>query len=194
MKKIPTLFVRDFERKPALVTPAISPGCEWVAAGEGTATRKYDGACCAVINGTFYKRLETTAEKQIDFPTPGFVEVDRDPLTNKIVGWVPVGEGPEDKWFREALPPAVGAVPEDGTYELVGPKVQKNPENYGNHALLKHSDAEVLDAPRDYDGLRAWLDGRDIEGIVWHHPDGRMAKIKARDFGYRRDKTVARSR
>ena len=22
-----------------------------------------------------------------------------------------------------------------------------------------------------------------IEGIVWHHPDGRMAKIKARDFG-----------
>ena len=23
----------------------------------------------------------------------------------------------------------------------------------------------------------------DIEGIVWHHPDGRMAKIKRRDFG-----------
>jgi len=27
---------------------------------------------------------------------------------------------------------------------------------------------------------------RNIEGIVWHHPDGRMAKIKARDFGIKR--------
>jgi hypothetical protein len=24
----------------------------------------------------------------------------------------------------------------------------------------------------------------EIEGIVWHHQDGRMAKIKRRDFGY----------
>jgi hypothetical protein len=25
-----------------------------------------------------------------------------------------------------------------------------------------------------------------IEGIVWHHPDGRMAKLKLRDFGVKR--------
>jgi hypothetical protein len=40
--------------------------------------------------------------------------------------------------------------------------------------------------PRDFDGLRTWLAGKDIEGIVWHHPDGRMAKIKLRDFGLKR--------
>ena len=40
---------------------------------------------------------------------------------------------------------------------------------------------------RNYDGDRLVRDelviARNIEGIVWHHPDGRMVKIKARDFG-----------
>jgi len=35
-------------------------------------------------------------------------------------------------------------------------------------------------------GFREWLKGRDIEGLVFHHPDGRMAKIKKRDFGLKR--------
>lgn len=25
-----------------------------------------------------------------------------------------------------------------------------------------------------------------VEGVVWHHPDGRMVKIKTRDFGLTR--------
>ena len=47
--------------------------------------------------------------------------------------------------------------------------------------------SEVLtDCPTDFDGLKLYLEHRDIEGIVWHHPDGRMVKIKKRDFGFRR--------
>jgi hypothetical protein len=42
--------------------------------------------------------------------------------------------------------------------------------------------------PRDFDGLREYLAGKDIEGIVWHHSDGRMAKIKLRDFGHKRQR------
>ena len=38
----------------------------------------------------------------------------------------------------------------------------------------------------DADALREYLRCRDIEGIVWHHPDGRMVKIKGKDFGFRR--------
>lgn len=38
-------------------------------------------------------------------------------------------------------------------------------------------------APRKYQALVAWLKDKDIEGLVFHHPDGRMAKIKKRDFG-----------
>ena len=39
-----------------------------------------------------------------------------------------------------------------------------------------------------FDGIRDYLRAHDMEGVVWHHPDGRMAKIKARDFGIKRAK------
>jgi hypothetical protein len=34
--------------------------------------------------------------------------------------------------------------------------------------------------------LKAYLAYKDIEGIVWHHSDGRMVKIKGKDFGLKR--------
>lgn len=38
------------------------------------------------------------------------------------------------------------------------------------------------EVPRDFDGLMTWLLAHpEFEGIVWHHPDGRMAKLKHRD-------------
>ena len=78
-------------------------------------------------------------------------------------------------------------IPENGTYELVGPKIQGNPERFDLYEFVRHSTAPIFyDAPRTFDGLREWLSRRDIEGIVWHHPDGRMAKIKKRDFGLER--------
>ena len=70
----------------------------------------------------------------------------------------------------------------DGTYELVGPKVQGNPENYDAHMLVRHGTVVVLGAPRSYDDLAEFMNDFPHEGIVWHHPDGRMAKIKRRDF------------
>jgi hypothetical protein len=69
-----------------------------------------------------------------------------------------------------------------GTYELVGPKINGNPEAMPRHALWAHEAADQLDAPRDFDGLAAFFADFPGEGIVWHHPDGRMAKIKRRDF------------
>jgi len=78
----------------------------------------------------------------------------------------------------------------DGTYELLGPKVQGNPEHAQNSLLVCHGHGTAgnlgSDVPRTYDGLREWLAGKDIEGIVFHHDDGRMAKIKLRDFGLKR--------
>lgn len=38
-------------------------------------------------------------------------------------------------------------------------------------------------APHDFEGIKGFLAENVIEGLVWHHPDGRMAKIKRRDFG-----------
>lgn len=180
MKKIPTMFERDWNGDRSRVVNAIHPDCGWVAAGEGWPTAKLDGTCCLVRNGALFKRRELRAGEKAP---PGFEAEGTDQETGKTVGWVPVGDGPDDRWHREAF-----ATPmPDGTYELLGPKVQGNIEKRERHVLVKHDSLRLEhDAPRDFDGLRAWLAGRDMEGLVFHHPDGRMAKIKLRDFGLSR--------
>lgn len=182
MKKIPTMFERDWSGDRSRVIDAPHPACIWVFAGEGVATRKYDGTSCLVRGGVLFKRRELRAGQ----PAPPDFEVATvDDETGKTVGWVPVGEGAEDRWHREAFAAQPGLP--DGTYELLGPRVQGNVERRTAHVLQAHNMARTYpEAPRTFEGLRAWLDGRDIEGLVFHHPDGRMAKIKLRDFGLKR--------
>lgn len=191
MKKIPTMFVRDWEGDRSRVLDEITPGCEWVAAGEGHALRKYDGTCVAVLHGKLFKRRELKAAQKI--PDPTFVRVEEDLVTGKVVGWVVAGSGPEDRWLREAAAehpsfegyPGVGLA--DGTYELIGPKIQGNPEGFERHELVRHDLCEgVGNLDRSFEGIRAFLSEARWEGIVFHHPDGRMVKIKGRDFGLKR--------
>ena len=68
---------------------------------------------------------------------------------------------------------------------MIGPKIQGNPEKSDKHVLVPHGRHE-LSAPRDYESLKLYLADMDIEGIVWHHQDGRMVKIKKKDFGFKR--------
>lgn len=184
MKKIPTMFVRDWSGDRSRVVDVPHPDCGWVFAGEGWPTIKFDGTCCMVRAGVLFRRRELKSGQRAPF---GFESEGTDPETGKTVGWVPVGDGPEDRWHREAfdwLDPK-----EDGTYELIGPHIQGNPESNHREELVNHQDGDWVireRVPRDFDGLRVWLSGRDIEGIVWHHADGRMAKIKLRDFGLKR--------
>jgi len=171
MEKIPTLFERDEARRGRPVTPAFKPECLWVAAGEGVATRKLDGMNVKVVGSTLYKRRK---------PAEGAYDE---------ASYVPAGRAdPADRWLFEAFDSAVSW--EDGIYEALGPRIQGNPEQYERHALVRVAPFEpwlVLEGvPRDFDGLRAFLAARDIEGIVFHHPDGRKAKIKKRDFGLKR--------
>lgn len=183
MKKIPTLFMRS-EEDCSLVTIEKNPRCMWVFEGEGVPTAKLDGTCCLVRDGKLYKRREVKKGK----PDPvGFDLSEEDPVTGKRFGWVPVGDGPEDKYHREAFDDLRNQT--NGTYELVGPKVQGNPERLGRHLLSMHGVCELIatDRARDlrsFEGIREFLAAADMEGIVWHHPDGRMAKIKRRDFGF----------
>jgi hypothetical protein len=180
VRKTPSVFQRNYDGD-RLVRDEVVPGCEWVLAGEGVATRKHDGTCCRVLDGVLWRRHEVKAGK----PWPeGFEPAgDADLVTGDVVGWVRVGDGPADRWHREAF---AAAMPVDGSYELCGPKVQGNPEGVDTHTLILHGSVVLHDAPRTFDALREYLRDTDIEGLVWHHPDGRMAKIKGRDFGWRR--------
>ena len=178
MKKIPSLFIRDFDNNPRYVTTNINPVAQWVIDGEGTATRKYDGTCCLIEGGQLWKRYEVKKGKEAPY---GFKLADKDEKTGKQQGWVEVGNDSNDKWHREAF--ALKDY-EDGTYELVGPKVQGNPELYEQHELIKHSEATTLSFPRDYESIKKMMKLTTFEGVVWHHPDGRMVKIKKKDFDY----------
>lgn len=180
MQKIISLFQRNYDGD-RLVRDEVVPGAEWVLAGEGIATRKYDGTCCMVRAGKLYKRYD--AKKGKTPPADFEPAQEPDPKTGHWPGWIPVGDSAADQWHREAWRDGSGFP--DGTYELVGPKVQGNPEQFSVHCLLPHG-IEVIDTPRDFDGLRNYLAEYHIEGIVWHHPDGRMVKIKAKDFGIKR--------
>lgn len=184
MKKIPTIFERDWNGDKSRVLNQVHEGCEWVFAGEGVATRKIDGTSCLVKGNLLFKRREIKSGQVIP---ENFVSEGTDSETGKTTGWVPVGDGPDDKYHREVFTGADNWP--DGTYELIGPNVQGNPEAQNFNLLIKHGGgpAGPLDGvPRDFEGLKEYLSNQNIEGIVFHHPDGRMAKIKKRDFGFRR--------
>lgn len=179
MKKIPMIFTRNPENMNEVLEEK-NPVCEWVFRGEGVATRKYDGSCCMVKGWVLYKRRMVKPGKKV--PTE-FIQEDFDENTGKTFGWVPVDPvSKQDKYHREAFNELGGAT--DGTYELVGPKFQGNPEGISFHVLVSHNDSEAyLDCPRTFEGIKDWLSDKDIEGIVFCHPDGRMAKIRKSDFG-----------
>ena len=122
MKKIPTLFVRTFEgHKIVDITDEITPGCE-EAFKEGIATVKFDGSCCAVIDGVFYKRYDAKNGKK---PPEGAIPCcDPDPVTGHWPHWVRVDENnPNDRWFVEAYynyTDECWLMLENATYEAVG--------------------------------------------------------------------------
>ena len=191
MRKIPTLFLRDDPNDPHHVTSHVNPAAEWVftttSPGDMVATRKYDGTCVMLDdNGHWWARREVKPGK----PAPAhFRMADHDEVTGKVMGWVPLVPG----WnffamFRDAIEHA-GNVLLPGTYELCGPKIQGNPEGFKQHYLVRHATAERIEyldgrLPLSYSSLRTILtaDVFTWEGIVWHHQDGRRAKLKRKDF------------
>ena len=180
MKKIPSIFMRDFEGNPSLVTQNPEPQCDWVFKGEGVPTHKRDGTSCMVRRGALLKRYDAKGGK----PAPvGFEPCqDPDPNTGHWPGWVPVG--PDDKWHVWTFYVIHEGALDDGTYELCGPKLQGNPERFSDHKMILHGSERLPDMPRDFEGIKGYLKMVQIEGLVFHHPDGRMAKIKRTDFGF----------
>lgn len=185
MRKIPTLFVRDFEHDHGrYVTRDVTLGCEWVIGGEGVATRKWDGTCVLLRgDGTVAARREVKAGKAAPV---GYIAIEHDDVTGKTVGWEPAEQSSFAAYITEALA-AAAKPPGPGTYELIGPKVNGNPEKVARHYLVRHGQASMPPPPRTFDGLRDYLLAKPaMEGIVfWReegNPDAGMVKIKRRDF------------
>lgn len=197
MDKIPTLYVRDPDNM-ARVLPEPHPDCLWVFDCEGVPRRKWDGVCVRLGGATgdasgdgWWARRDVKPGKTAP---PNFEHVAHDPVTGKDHGWEPLEQTGWEKYVSEAV---VNWVPGHylgpGTYELVGPKVNGNPERMDGHRLMRHDTAPVDEGLTSIQraGALGWDEIRDRlsvlaglgwEGVVWWHPDGRLAKIKAKDL------------
>lgn len=190
MKKIPTLFERVFENNKVVgVNDKVTPGMEWVLNGEGIATEKYDGSCCAIIDGELYRRYDAKKGKK---PPEGAIPCcEPDPVTGHWPHWVKVDpNNPADKWHVEARANTEDILKEyldeplpDHTYEAVGPHFQNNPYGLDEDHLWEHG-AVYLDVERSFDGIREFLKEVPIEGIVFWKDGEPMCKIKRSDFGF----------
>lgn len=186
MRKCVTMFERD--PKTFRVFDKVQEGAEWAASGEGVAMLKHDGTCCMVKDGLLYKRYDGSKGKYLP---PDFVPAEG--AESHWLGWRPVGKGPEDRWHNEAWDELGGEVTlADGTFELVGPRVNGNPDHHETHHFERHGNVIYKDIPRTFEAIKSWLSDKDIEGIVFHHPDGRMVKIKGKDFGLKRKALAAK--
>lgn len=184
MKKMKTLFIRDyFDNHKFTLTDKVAEGYELVLAGEGKATRKYDGTCCLIKNNQIYRRFDW--KKGRNLPKNAIpCQEKADEVTGSFPHWVLCEESnPNDKWYIKAFNVKKSWL--DGTYELCGEHFQNNIDKtvQTGDILIRHGE-DILDVPRDFSGIRAYLNDHQIEGIVFHRENGDMCKIKRSDFGF----------
>ena len=200
MKKIPTLLERDWDNRPKLVLPAWGPGMPPLNAESLVATVKRDGTACAILNGVLYKRADCKrGSKRAKNVPPGWIECQPMDEKGHWPHWAPVGDGPEDRWHREAWKAVVAGRGDElatvnETCELCGPHFQANPEEMERDTFIRHGSEEFADAPvigddpvALYAALREFLSEHTVEGIVWwtdtqSRGGVSVCKIKRSDF------------
>jgi hypothetical protein len=160
--------------------------CAWVFAGEGAGTEKLDGTNVrlTVRSGQVVRvekrRNPSKAQKQQGIVDGWYVDTDE--------------TAADDKWILVAARNTDVSEWPDGEHacEALGPRIQGNPLTLDEHRCVPFNLRVPVyqEVPRSYAGLRDFLvtlesrfaPGQLAEGIVFHHPDGRRAKIKRKDF------------
>lgn len=192
MPKIECPYVRKEVGKAFIVTPEVAEGFEWVFEDkEVIAVEKLHGTNVSIAI-------------QYGVITDIWGREERIPFFNKGKGYVIDGlQHSYRKGYMEFM--------RDGQYfgELIGPKVNKNPyklkdhiwipfETYARKYLRFKSWGKY---PKDFDSISKWFkedlmplyalrtgikeDGF-VEGVVFIHPDGRMAKLRRDMFDWYR--------
>ena len=206
MKKIPTLFKRVFdENHKKAITKDVTPGCEVVFDGQTIPTVKWDGACCAIIDGEIYRRYDAK-QKYGKKPPEGAIpcQPEPDPITGHWPHWVKCVEGnPQDKYFLEAFRNSWDDIAKgehngeniipNGTFEALGPAWQSNPYELEKNIIRRHGIDNIYGELEDisdstpeelFDMCKNYLKVHQIEGIVFWCNGQPLCKIKRSDFGF----------
>lgn len=168
---------------------------------EPTVTAKVDGTAVKAKNGALYARQDRDPKRPDKQMPEGWDPVSADPAEK--VGFRPLN-GSSDKWILDTMKDGgvrliildkndgqtrltyAYTVPRDGTYELLGPKVQSNLHGLELHALMPHGLIEITNFPdlrssTALSDIREWFNtdpiGRAIEGVVLHFETGQMFKL-----------------
>lgn len=181
MKRIPRAF--KLNPQTGLVTP--QSAFDWFAAGEGIATRKWDGIPYLigwnddVDSYVLYRGVRLGPND----PVPIKLVQTSDAGAIETTGWITVGTDDEG---MDALASymASGRPIEPGTYELCGPGIKGNHEGFKAPTLVKHGLISYLRCPRTLDDIiHFMIRGMDpAEGIVWRHGD-QYCQLTRRDIG-----------
>ena len=185
MEKIPVLFKRQHGKMYYELTKEIAEGNEWVFGPECIASRKYDGTACAILtDGNLYKRYDVKNGKKA--PDGAIPCQEPDVITGHHPHWVLCDRNnPNDKYHFRAFD--LLDKKEVGTYELIGEKIQGNPEGIEGYKLVRHGVDKLELKEISWDYLHDYLLTHNIEGIVFfNNLTGKRCKIRQKDFGFKR--------
>jgi hypothetical protein len=191
MEKIPTIFERDFSNGGRIKSVYVQEVVGFPFS-ESKPTEKVDGMNVRLtVRNHVLVRLEkrhnpSKEQKAVGIVEPWYV----DALES---------DSADQHLWSAAKNTSLVDVP-DGSWsgEAIGVSIQGNPLKLPTNMVLLFSLGRApvfTDVPCDFEGLREWLPKQrsqlnpecGIEGIVWHAPDGRMAKIKVKDFARVKD-------
>ena len=171
MKKTLSLFQRNYDGD-RLVRDELVPGAEWVAAGEGVATRKHDGTCCMWRDGKLWKRYELKAGKPaLDAVTAAIAVLEDDQHFNAGRGAVFTHDGRNelDASLMDGLTRKAGAV--------AGVRRVKNPILLAR-AILERSEHVMMVG----DGAEAFAREQGVELVdpAWFRTEKRWQQLQRR--------------
>ncbi len=186
MRKIKTIFDRNWEtNRKVNATLAVDFNFE-----EAIATEKLDGTNIRLtirqgeVVRVEKRRNPTKLQKEKGIVSPWYVDAD--------------AYDSRDKWIYDAVKHTDCSQVPDGAWsgEAIGKNIQGNPLALDHNWVFLFSLPDwraritLADAPHSYAELLDYLKhkksliGNDclMEGIIWHHPNGDMVKIKRKDF------------
>lgn len=187
-KKMTALF--EIDRVNHIGTEVINEKSAWVFTDPTHATVKRDGTGVVITaDGEAFVRRSVKKGKKIP---EGFLLAEFDAFTETMFGVEPVEKSGFRKMFNEAVENLTEPLTE-GTFELVGPKINGNPEGFDKHVLIRHGSEDFVEIPdlrtinRDdafaiLKEIFTDLKERGIEGVVWWGLDDRRVKLRVHDF------------
>ena len=209
MKKMPIIFDMTFDNEGErevlhtireeicdLVSTTLVEGKQFIP------TFKRDGTAvfCDADGDWFTRRAVKTGKQAPD----GFIALETDPNTGTTFGWEPKDSSPMKKFLNKAIEKFIQdngtEPPRNTTFELLGPKINGNPEHVDSEELRIHGNEkatdfptiqDILDSDEPFDMLKpifADFRAKHIEGIVFWiaDEDGNLIeprfKIRCKDF------------